>query len=135
MVENEWTPVASTFMLQGIPSGPVPEQVWPVWANSTCATVWNEFKPFTTGVYCVNSDVEMLLGKFVFMKLTKSDVSTVLANASAFVALTWSQLKKKNVLSFLIGPPKEPPNSLRRNGLRICPVIGLGVFWKIFRAV
>src|SRR5712691_8406809 len=131
MVENEWTPVASKFMSQGIPNGPVPEQVWPVCASSICATVWNEFNPFTTGVNFVNNDVEMLLGKFVFMKLTKSDVSAVLANASEFVALTWSQLKKKNVLSFLIGPPKEPPNSLRRNGLRMCPVMGLGVFWKI----
>src|SRR6266404_1735792 len=135
IVENAWTPFVSKFISQGIPSGPVPEQTTPVCANSTCATVCGWFNPVSAGVYFVRRDVEILLGKFVFMKVVKSAVSAVLENASEFVDRTWSQLNWKNVLPFLIGAPKEPPNSLRRKGLIMCPVMGLGVFWLKFREV
>ena len=63
---------------------------------------------------CVMSWVERLFGKFVFMKVTKSAVSTRPLSTVAWAEMSWSQLKNANILSFWMGPPIEPPNSFLR---------------------
>src|SRR5215475_6778690 len=115
-------------ILQGIPRGPAPEQAGKSRSSMYCATVWALLiGPISPTGYLVRRRVEMLLGKFVFRKLTNSGVSTVVRFVVVSDERSVSRLPKKNILSFCMGPPSENPNSFRREAGRMRPVIGSGV--------
>src|SRR6185437_9948041 len=113
-------------MPHGMPIGPIPLGSFTVSAQlcaasgappcccSTLETVATDVGvEATVGLYCESRVVERLLGRFEVIHEVNAGSSTVTGPVEVVCEITWSQLPKKNVLPFLMGPPKDPPNSFR----------------------
>src|SRR5579864_435779 len=128
--------VSIIAMPHGIPCGPIPFGSFtvsaqlcaasgaPPWDCSTLATVATEVgEDDTVGLYLESREVERLLGRFAVIQAVNAGSSTVTGPVEVVCEITWSQLPKTKVRSFRMGPPNEPPNSLRWYGV-MYPLIG-----------